>query len=186
MAVPGNRSGHGFIVKPYIATIVCSLCLFTGMSPCFGSDGRPFMAQRSVLSRNMPQLSQDSNHDNTPVMNKKITIKIGHTTFIATLQDNASAKAFRNLLPLTAKMNEHAGNEKFYNLAKPLPAEAVRPEIIQAGDLMLWGNNCLVLFYKTFSSPYRYTRIGKIDDPADLQKTVGHDSVTVTFEQSSI
>lgn len=111
----------------------------------------------------------------------KIILQINGISFSATLYDNATANAFRNLLPLTVDMVEHAGNEKYYNLPKSLPTNASYPGTIQAGELMLWGNDCLVLFYKTFSSSYSYTRIGKIDDPSGLLEAVGQGHVTVQF-----
>ena len=49
------------------------------------------------------------------------------------------------------------------------------------GDLMLYGNNCIVLFYKSFSTQYSYTRIGHINDISGLESAVGSGSVQVRF-----
>jgi hypothetical protein len=46
---------------------------------------------------------------------------------------------------------------------------------------MLYGSNCLVLFYDSFSTPYSYTPIGKIDEPNSLAGLVGNDDVEVIF-----
>ena len=78
-------------------------------------------------------------------------------------------------------MNELNGNEKYYNLSSELPTDAYRPGTIRAGDLLLYGSNCVVLFYETFSSPYSYTRIGRVDDPTGLAEAVGSGRVSVTF-----
>ena len=113
----------------------------------------------------------------------KIEILVGNKTFTATLYDNAAAKALIDMLPLTLNMSELNGNEKYYYLDKSLPTNASRPSEIKAGDMMLYGDRCIVLFYKSFSTSYSYTSIGRIDDPAGLAAALGSGSVQVTFRK---
>ena len=115
-------------------------------------------------------------------MSNEITIRIGDKVFAATLSDNATAAAFKKLLPLSVTMTELNGNEKLFRLPDTMPARASTPASIQTGDLMLYGSSTLVLFYKSFSTTYSYTKIGRIDDPAGLEAAVGSGSVAVTFE----
>lgn len=73
-------------------------------------------------------------------------IIIGSTVFTASLYDNATATAFKALLPLVIDMEELNNNEKFVYLPDSLPAKATNVKSIQEGDLMLYGSNCLVHF----------------------------------------
>ena len=65
-------------------------------------------------------------------------IKIGSQTFDATLEANATAVAFKTMLPLAIKMEELNGNEKFHRLPRRLPTNDSSPGTIKNGDLM-WG-----------------------------------------------
>ncbi len=114
--------------------------------------------------------------------NGKIKIKVNAQTFTATLLDNNSAKAFRDMLPLTINMVELNGNEKYYDLPNGLPTASANPGTIKNGDLMLYGSKTLVLFYKTFSTSYSYTKLGAIEDATGLASALGSGNVTVTFE----
>ena len=112
-----------------------------------------------------------------------INIIVGGQTFTATLANSETGKAFAALLPLTVTMNELNGNEKYHYLSSSLPTAAYQPGTIHAGDLMLYGNNCVVLFYETFNSSYSYTPIGSIDNPSGLAAALGSGNVSVRFEK---
>lgn len=120
--------------------------------------------------------------NNIPMANGKIKITVNSQIFTATLLDNNSAKSFKEMLPLNINMTELNGNEKYFDLPKSFPTNSSNPETIKNGDLMLYGSKTLVLFYKSFSTSYSYTRLGKIDDVKGLQTALGSGNVRVTFE----
>ena len=141
---------------------------------CFASGGGAFAADTRATEGNLDR-NTSSKHD-------KMNIHIGSKTFTATLYDNPTVTAFKAMLPLTLEMSELNGNEKYFHLATDLPADAPKPGTIQAGDLMLWQSNSVVLFYKTFRTSYSYTKLGRIDNASELATAVGAGSVTVRFE----
>ncbi len=109
-------------------------------------------------------------------------IRIGKSIFTARLYDNAAAKAFSNLLPITVVLTELNGNEKYADLPTKLPVDSHKPNMIKDGDIMLFGSATLVLFYKSFATPYSYTRLGKVDDTSGLEDALGSGNVEITFE----
>ncbi len=131
---------------------------------------------------NLPPNNTEEMATDNAVKSNKVRIKIGVSTFTATLLDNPTAKAFKALLPLTINMKELNNNEKYFDLSKSLPTNSSVPASIQAGDLMMYGSNTLMLFYKSFSTSYSYTKLGKIDNVNGLVAALGTDNVTVTFE----
>lgn len=148
-------------------------------------------SETSVVSKNKStdennKIQTDNTKEATPVK-KMITmnITVSNTTFTATLEDNDTAKALVKQLPLTVDMSELNGNEKYNYLSSNLRADtSSSPGTINEGDLMLYGNNCLVLFYKTFNTSYSYVRLGHIDNTTGLAKAIGSDNVKVTFSVS--
>ena len=108
---------------------------------------------------------------------------VGERRFAITLTDNAAARAFLALLPLTLDMSELNGNEKHADLPKALPANASRPGKIRNGDIMLYGKNTLVFFYSTFDSSYSYTRLGRVDDPVSLAQALGPRDIRVVLSK---
>jgi hypothetical protein len=102
--------------------------------------------------------------------------------FAVTLADTQAARTFAARLPMTLDMTDLNDNEKKFDLPTKLPANASRPGTIRNGDLMLWGDHTVVVFYKTFDSPYSYTRLGQLSDATGLAQALGRDGVRVQFE----
>jgi hypothetical protein len=150
-------------MKPIVTFLTCLICI-----------------QLFACNKNNEMTSSLNDTSNSGSMKLKITV--GNHTFNATVYDNTTAVAFKAKLPITINMAELNGNEKYFDLPDNLPANASNPGAIQAGDLMLYGSGTLVLFYKTFSTSYSYSRIGRIDNPSGLAAALGSGNVTVKFE----
>ena len=107
---------------------------------------------------------------------------IGNKTFTVKLEDNDTARAVKAQLPLDLLMTELNGNEKYYYYSE-LPSDARHVGTVRAGDIMLYGGNTLVIFYKTFDTDYSYTRVGSVENPEGLAKALGPGDVSVTWSE---
>ena len=115
----------------------------------------------------------------------KTTVKVGAKSYTMKLSGNETAAAFRSYLSKarTLKMKELNGNEKYRYLQKALPASPKRYKKVRAGDVMLYGDDCLVVFYKTHKTSYSYTKIGRLTSTKGLAKAAGRKSVKVRFSK---
>ena len=114
-------------------------------------------------------------------LNNYVNLRINNKEYKLILYDNDTARDFLKMLPLTITMNDLNSNEKYYNLSKSLTTKSERAGSIKRGDFMLYGNNCLVLFYESFSTSYSYTRIGYIENTDGLKDSLGRGSIEITF-----
>jgi hypothetical protein len=106
---------------------------------------------------------------------------VGTHRFAVTLEDNSTARALKQLLPITLDMEELNGNEKHASLPRSLPTRSARPGTIRVVDVLLYGNNTLVVFYETFTSSYSYTRIGRFEGSGGLASALGPGNQRITF-----
>ena len=113
-----------------------------------------------------------------------IVVSAGGKRFAAIVEDTATGRAFLGKLPLTLDMSELNGNEK-YRYGVTLPTAAEYCDTIAPGDLMLYGSNCLVLFYGA-AGGYSYTRVGKLVSADGLAGALGTGTATVTFEKAEL
>ena len=113
----------------------------------------------------------------------KMKIQVGDTAFTATLAENSSVDALKELMadgPMTLNMSDYADMEKGADLGVTLPQNNEQMNT-QAGDIILYQGRTLVIYYDTNS--WSLTPIGKIDnvDAESLRKALGAGDVTVVL-----
>lgn len=175
-----EKSQRSTLLKSRTAMLLQFVVLMTiGSVGCDADNhraaGNTELATASDSGSNRAQVNTDATED-------KMKITIGSKTFKATLDDNTTVAKLKRLMPLRLNMTDLNGNEKYYHLSTRLPTNVITPGTIQSGDVMLYGDNSLVLFYKTFTTTYSYTRLGRIDDPAGLAAAIGKGDIPVAFE----
>ena len=99
-------------------------------------------------------------------------------------QNEDTQPTVRELLrrfPMSLQMDELHGNEKYYYFSEGLSSSAQSVSQIYTGDLKLFGNDCLVLFYKDFPTSFSYTSLGQIENPQGLSEALGNGSIQIQF-----
>ena len=105
---------------------------------------------------------------------------IGETEVPVTWEENASVDALRALCPVTIQMSMYGGFEQVGSLGTNLPRND-KQTTTEAGDIVLYSGNQIVVFYG--SNSWAYTRLGKIKDKtaAEMTDLLSNGNVTITI-----
>ena len=114
-----------------------------------------------------------------------MNIKVNNKIFKIVLEDNKTVKSLTQKLPITLEMSDLNNNEKYCYLNFTLPTDSKSVKNIKKGDVMLFGNSCLVIFYKSFTTSYSYTKIGHIENPADIETALGKKDIKVVLTENN-
>lgn len=132
--------------------------------------------KKPVVDPNLsPSTSQPNDNEEKKV--NKIYININEQKLKVNLEDNSTVSALVKMLPLELSMDDLNNNEKYAYLDESLPTNTYSPKHIEAGDVMLFGDNCLVIFYESFDTVYDYSKIGHIDNMPKLDSK----NISVSF-----
>ena len=131
------------------------------------------------LNINKTKNNSNINMESENKMISNIKVIIDGNIYNAKLEENETAQKLAQMMPMEYNMSELNGNEKYVYLDTTLPTDMYNPKHIKKGDIMLYGDNCLVVFYKSFDTQYSYTKIGYIDNLQELENK----NVIIKFEK---
>lgn len=155
-----------------LAAIALSICGLLTFSACAdpGKDNAPAKTREA--------LAKDSS--------STARMTIDGTPFPVVWENNPSTSALRARFPLALSMSDLHENEKYGRLPQPIPASPQPIHTIHTGDIMLYGDDTLVLFYKDFDTTYAYTRLGRIKDTELLRNSLGNGAISAAFEETPL
>ena len=115
-----------------------------------------------------------------------ILMKIDNEAVTVAWEDNESVATLRELLreqPISIQMSMYGGFEQVGSFGINLPRDDEQTTT-QAGDIVLYSGNQMVVFYG--SNSWAYTRLGRITDKSaeELKEMLGNGDVTITLEKN--
>jgi len=150
-----------------------------------------FAACDATMDKNDPQSNQQTqptdgtiltNPDGTNMENE-LHLFINDIEVSVEWQNNDSVNALIALVstdPLTVSMSMYGGFEQVGSLGTTLPRND-KQTTTEAGDIVLYSGNQIVVFYG--SNSWSYTRLGKIKNKtaAEMADLLGNGNVTITI-----
>ncbi|MDE6405245.1 MAG: hypothetical protein K2M20_06310 [Lachnospiraceae bacterium] len=143
---------------------VISMCLVSALAGC-GDSASAAEQQQSVSDT-------------------ELLMKIDEEAVAVVWEDNESVAALSELLreqPMSIQMSMYGGFEQVGSFGTSLPRDD-KQTTTQAGDIVLYSGNQMVVFYG--SNSWAYTRLGRITGKSaeELEELLGGGDVTVTLE----
>lgn len=167
-----NSTSDEITANPKVETIIAT----ESIDPDGNADGEADITEINPNIEDM-QTSTNKVEDNT------MNLQIGDEILTATLVENSSTAALKELLaegPISINMQDYGNMEKVGGIGTNLPTndEQITTE---PGDLILFQGSAFVIYYAPNS--WNFTRLGKIDNVTqeELRPVLGSGNVTVTL-----
>ena len=168
--------------KKIIFIVVVMVVLMVGMS-VFLRTGFQDIRHEKI----QPAKKQESSQTETKKMEdnreyKTLSVRIDDMTYTMSVDASKAGQEFARSTPFELEMVDLNGNEKYYEGKESLPASPEKPGHVEAGDVMLYGDKIIVIFYKSFDTTESYTRLGKIVSSGSLEQTLeNNEKITAEF-----
>lgn len=116
------------------------------------------------------------------VESMQIKITVGDTEFFATLEDNATTRAWMEEMPMTLSMSDLYDREMCYRYGNgTFPTDSLRSDGYEVGDLAYWPPmGSLVILYEQNGEQFERQHLGHIDSGVEVFANTG--DVDVKFE----
>lgn len=146
--------------------------------------GQPFEDAMGYILPYLEGQFSDNKAEESEETEEMMQMTIGETPVEVEWEDNESVEALKELCqngPLVIQMSMYGGFEQVGSIGQSLPRDDSQTTT-QAGDIVLYSGDQLVVFYG--SNSWAYTRLGRITDKSDeeLAELLGNGDVTITIE----
>lgn len=161
--------------------LLCIILILLGLSACTAGEVPADSSIPPQPATSEPDTSRQSEKGEVSQEGSALKITVGDDELLATFEDNSSAREFQELLeqgPLTIDMEDYGGFEKVGTLGTTLTRND-QQIITEPGDVILYQGSQITIYYGVNS--WNFTRLARIDDPADLKEKLGDGTVQVTF-----
>ena len=75
--------------------------------------------------------------------------------------------------------------EKYYYMQEHITVNPVKVTNIHTGDLMIFRDDCIVLFYNDFTSEYTYTKLGRVTNLEGFVEALGTGDLRVIIRPAT-
>lgn len=113
---------------------------------------------------------------------ESIVLHIGNEKYVAFIENSDAAQEFAKQAPFGLDMKDENGKAKTYTGRDKF--DHTKPEVtgrLQDGDLLLLGNDTIVLVYKDFDTEEEYTRLGWVQNAYELKDVLGSGDISIDF-----
>ena len=146
-------------------------------------EAEPAAAASSVPEDPENEIEEKISETGETEMEKTLRLFLNDTEVTVDWEENESVEALRSLVsaePLAVQMSMYGGFEQVGSLGTSLPRNDAQTTT-QAGDIVLYAGNQIVVFYG--SNSWAYTRLGRITDvPAEgMADLLANGDVVVTL-----
>ena len=162
-------------------TVLYLAIILSCMAACGKNDTQAQTPGRQVEPSTIEGSSQSDILNGSENAVTNMNVQVGDVVFSATLEENEAVSALVEMMresPVVIQMSDYSGFEKVGPLGTSLPTSNSQTTT-QAGDIVLYNGNQIVIFYG--SNSWSYTRLGHIDDLTGWEEALGNGDVTVTF-----
>lgn len=135
-------------------------------------------------NENVPEEVTETLNESEKEQENKMVLKINNEEVLVEWEENESVDALKKICSeeaLTIQLSMYGGNEQVGSIGQSLPRNDINITT-DAGDIVLYSGNQIVLFYG--SNSWAYTRLGHIVDKSasDMAKLLGNGDVTITIQ----